>query len=242
MSPQASAVVRPVASSRSQIAGTSSIRIQMELDVLPVRHVGDVAAVRLARPGDRAELLGGETPAVDPDPQHEELVLELLGLGAPGSLAGHALLPLRVEAPPAHPVAEVLLADRAEAAGREDPLDPLAHLERLGLLLDLLGAVQRLVVAERPLALTSGAWGSSVRCVPSVPSMREMCRRRRQTERPPRGGRWMLRIERALRPGEVYEAGEGLAGALATAAEAVGDHRRHLPSRSRPDHRVESHP
>jgi hypothetical protein len=45
----------------------------------------------------------------------------------------------------------------------------------------------------------------------------------------------------ALRPREGFEAGVGLGGHLRTAAEAVGDHRRDLPCRSRPDHRIESH-
>ena len=165
----------------------------VELHVLPIRHVRDVAPVRLARPRDRAELIGGEPAAVDPDPHHEELVLELLGLGAAGPLAGHALLPLRVEAPPAHPVAEILLADRAEAARREDPLDPLAHLERLGLLLDLLGGVQRFVIAERPLPLTRGRGDlCSVRAI-GVPSRRW---KGAASRRPVDLG------SRALRPGE----------------------------------------
>ncbi len=68
----------------------------MQLHVLTIRDVGEVAAVGLARPGDRAKLLGGEPSAVDPDPHHEELVLELIGLRTPGPLAGDALLPLGV--------------------------------------------------------------------------------------------------------------------------------------------------
>ena len=89
----------------------------VQLHVLPVRDVGDVAAVALARPRDRAELLGAHPPAVDPDPHHEELVLELLRLRAARSVAGDALGALRVETPPTQPVPQILLADRAEPAG-----------------------------------------------------------------------------------------------------------------------------
>ena len=88
----------------------------VQLHVLTVGDVGDVTAVALAHPRDRPQLLGGHRPAVDPDPQHEELVLELLGFGAAGALARHALLALGVEPPPAEAAAQVLLADRAEPA------------------------------------------------------------------------------------------------------------------------------
>src|SRR3954470_10042189 len=133
----------------------------VELDVLTVRDIGEVAAVPLGSPGDRAELLGAHTATVDPDPHHEELVLELLRLRGAGPLSRDVLPALGVEAPPAHPAPQILLADRAEPAGSEDALDARANVERLGLLLDLLGGVERLVVAERPLPFTSGARGST---------------------------------------------------------------------------------
>ncbi len=52
---------------------------------------------------------------------------------------------------------------------------------------------------------------------------------------------WVLRMPGSLRPREGYEASIGLGGHLGTAAETVGDHRRHLTCRTRPDHRIESH-
>ena len=86
------------------------------------------------------------------------------GSAAAGAFAGHALLALRVEAPPPHAAAQVLLADRAEPAGREDPVDALAHVQAVVFLLDLLRGVERLVVAQRPLTLAALAGGrSSVR-------------------------------------------------------------------------------
>jgi hypothetical protein len=72
----------------------------VQLHVLAIGHVGDVAAEALTRPRDRPELVGGHRPAVDADAHHEELVLELLGLGAAGAVARHALRALRVQPPP----------------------------------------------------------------------------------------------------------------------------------------------
>ena len=147
----------------------------VQLHVLPVRDVGDVASEALARPCDGAQLLARQAPAVDPDPHHEELVLELLRLRGAGALAGHALLTLRVQPVPAQPGAQVLLADRTEPAGSEDPVDPLAHVQAVVVLLDLLGGVERLVVAQPPLPLASFAGSHSLgwsvdhvasRCVP----------------------------------------------------------------------------
>jgi len=62
----------------------------VELDILAVGDVGDVASEPLAGPGHGAELLGGELPAGDPDPHHEELVFQLVGLGGGRGPAGDA--------------------------------------------------------------------------------------------------------------------------------------------------------
>ncbi len=131
----------------------------VQLHVLPVGDVGDVASEPLARPGDRAELVARQPAAVDADPHHEELVLELLGFRRARPLTGDALLALRVEAVPSHPRAEVLLADRSEPARSEDPIDALAHVQAIVVLLDLLGRVERLVVAQPPLPLAAFAGG-----------------------------------------------------------------------------------
>jgi Predicted integral membrane protein (DUF2269) len=93
--------------------------------------------------------------AVHPDPEHEVLVLELFGLGRSGPLPGDPLLPLRVEPPPAQPRAQILLPDRSEPSWCEDPVDPLADVQPVVFLLDLLGGVERLVIAEAPLALAA---------------------------------------------------------------------------------------
>ncbi len=132
----------------------------VQLHVLAVGDVGDVAPEPLRCPRDRAELLAAQPSAVHPDPHHEELVLELLRLGAPRALTGNALFPLRVEAPPTQPRPQVLLADRPESARSEDPLDAFANGEPVVLLLDLLRGVERLVVAQPPLTLAARARGA----------------------------------------------------------------------------------
>ena len=159
MSPHASCVVRPDRLDPLEDRGDVLDADPVQLHVLPVGDVGDVAPEPLARPGDRAELVARQPAAVDADPHHEELVLELLGFGRARPLAGDALLALRVEAVPPHPRAEVLLADRAEPARREDPIDALAHVQAVVVLLDLLGRVERLVIAQPPLPLAALAGG-----------------------------------------------------------------------------------
>ena len=92
--------------------------------------------------------------AVDADPEHEELVLQLVRLQHGGAPAVDARLALGVEAPPAEPAAQVLRVDRGEAAVRVDGLDAGPDVERVVVLLDPLVGVERLAVAERPLTLT----------------------------------------------------------------------------------------
>ncbi len=211
----------------------------VQLHVLPVGDVGDVAPEPLARPRDRAELLARHPPAVDPDPHHEELVLELLGLGRARALARHALLALRVQAVPAHAGTQVLLADRAEPARREDPVDPLANVQAVVVLLDLLGGVERLVVAQPPLPLASLAgcrsWGGRV--------AHRVTFGRWERERPPLGGLGGGNGRGELRP---HRAGAGCRGTVRrrATAQAAGhhggdesggagaDHDSHLPRRN----------
>ena len=135
----------------------------VQLDVLAVGDVGDVASEPLARPRDRAQLLAREAPAVDADPHHEELVLQLLRLRRARAFSRNPLLALRVQPVPPQARTQVLLADRTEPARREDPVDPLAHVQAVVVLLDLLRGVERLVVAQPPLPLASFA-GSRSRC------------------------------------------------------------------------------
>ena len=70
-------------------------------------------------------------------------------------------LALGVEAPPAHPAAQVGGVDRVEAALGVDVLDPGADVEPVVVLLGALVRVQRLAVAELPLALAALALGRS---------------------------------------------------------------------------------
>ncbi len=127
----------------------------VQLHVLPVGDVGGVAGVRRADLADRAELLGGELAAVDADPHHEELGVELLGLEGAGLAAVEAGLALGVEPHPAEAAAQVAAVDRGEAAPGVDVLDAGPDVERVVVLLGLLVGVQRLAVAERPLALAA---------------------------------------------------------------------------------------
>ena len=132
----------------------------VQLHVLPVGHVGDVAAELGADPADHAELLGRQLPAVDADAQHEERVLELLGLQQGGLAARDARGALGVEAHPAHPPPEVTGVDAVEAGLRVDVEDALAHLEAVGVPLRPLVGVERLSVAQGPLTLSTLGTGA----------------------------------------------------------------------------------
>jgi len=96
---------------------------------------------------------GAQRPAVHPDAEHEELVLELVRLERGGAAAVDALAALGAEPPPTHPSAQVVGRDRGEALLGVDLLDALADVERVVLGLELLVVVQRRAVAEGPLAM-----------------------------------------------------------------------------------------
>ena len=162
-SPHASVVSRPTPSSRSQIAGHVLDPDPVQLDVLPVGDVGGAAGVVAGHLADDAGLLGGERAAVDPDAQHEVLVLELVRLERGGLAAVDAGLALGVEAPPAEPPVQVVAADRGEALLAVDVLDAGAHVERVVVLLEPLVGVERLGLTQRPLALAS-----DLRCTPGT--------------------------------------------------------------------------
>ena len=162
-SPQASVVDRPTASSACQIAGHVLDPDPVQLDVLPVGEVGGPAGVPRRDHADRADLVGGEDAAVDPDPQHEELVLELVRLERRGLAAVDPRLALGVEAPPAEPAAQVVRVDAGEARTGVDRLDPVPHVEAVVGGLERLVVVEGLDLAERPLALGSRGGRSSLR-------------------------------------------------------------------------------
>ena len=123
-----------------------------------------------------AQLLGGQRPAVDAHPQHEVRRVELLLVDVPGVGAREALGALGVEPHPAETPAQVGRVDRVEAAVGVDVLDARPHVERVVVLLGLLVLVQRLAVAQRPLALglalagRGRAWASAA-CVLGGPGV-----------------------------------------------------------------------
>src|SRR5207237_5066147 len=101
----------------------------VELDVLAVGHVGHVPPEALRDPGDRAELLAGETSRRETDPHHEELVLELVRLRRSRAATRDSLAALGVDTPPAEPSPQVVRPDGAEALLRVDVVDAVADLE-----------------------------------------------------------------------------------------------------------------
>ena len=162
VSPQASAVVRPTASSRCPDLGDVLDADPVQLDVLPVGDVGGVAGELGADLGDGAQLVAARRAAVAADPEHEVLVVELAGVEGGGLAAVDAGLALGVEPPPAHPAAQVLAGDRGEPLLGVDLLDALPDVEAVVGLLELLVGVQRGAVAVGP-----GAGGLA--CLPLRP-------------------------------------------------------------------------
>ena len=159
-SPQASCGAEadaPRAGARSP--GTSSTRIQCSwmfcrsvMSAVSRANVVEMSAMV-------AQLRGRELAAVDADAEHEVLVVELVRLEDGGAAAVDAGPALGVEAPPAEPAAQVGRVDRGEAAVGVDVLDAGPDVERVVVLLGLLVGVERLAVAERPLALAALAPG-----------------------------------------------------------------------------------
>ena len=125
------------------------------LDVLPVGDVGGVAREVGRDPAERAQLRRPEQRAVAAHPHHEVAVVELVRLQRGGLAAVEAGGPLRVEAHPAEPAAQVGRVDGVEAALGVDGADPGLDVERVVVLLGLLVGVERLAVAEGPLALAA---------------------------------------------------------------------------------------
>ena len=129
----------------------------VQLDVLPVGDVGGVAAEVGARsPAITRACSLVQGAAVAADAHHEELVVELLERQRRGLAAGDPGLALRVEPPPAHAAAQVVGGDRAEALLGVDVLDAGTHVEAVVLGLERLVLVERLGLAQRPLALGAG--------------------------------------------------------------------------------------
>ena len=139
------------------------------LDVLPVGDVGGVPAEVGGDAAEGAQLLRTQQGTVAADAHHEVAVVELVRLERGGLAAVEAGRALGVEAHPAEAAAQVGRVDGVEAALGVDVADPGFDVERVVVLLGLLVGVQRLAVAESPLALTAlgagagGARGGLVR-------------------------------------------------------------------------------
>ena len=159
-SPQACSEDRPTSSSRSQITGHVFDPDPVELDVLPVGDVGDVAAVLLGDAADRAQLARAELAARNADPHHEVAVLDLLVFEHAGLAARDAWPALGVQAPPAEPAAQVGRVDRLEAGVGVPGDDPVPDVQAGVVLLESLGRVQRLEMVQGPLTLAALRCGS----------------------------------------------------------------------------------
>src|SRR5262249_26239336 len=103
--------------------------------------------------GHGPQLLRGELPAGDADPHHEEAVLDLGVLEGAGPAALDAGPALGIQAPPAEPPAQVGRVDGREALLGVPVDDPVPDVQPGVVLLEALGWVERLEVAQGPLAL-----------------------------------------------------------------------------------------
>ena len=132
----------------------------VHLQVLAVGDVGGVAGELGGQLAERAQLLDSQCAAIAAHPHHEVLRLDRFDVLITGPGAVVALLTLRVEAPPAESAAQVVLVDAVESTQRVDVLDAGPHVEGGVVLLVLFVGVQRLAVAERPLAFTAMLGGT----------------------------------------------------------------------------------
>ena len=127
----------------------------MELHVLPVSDIGQVAAVLLGNTGDRPQLVGFQLAARDPHPHHEVRVLDLGVLERTGLAAADAGLALGVQAPPAESASQVGRVNGVEPELGVAVQDAIADVQPVVVLLESLCWVKRLMVAESPLALAA---------------------------------------------------------------------------------------
>ena len=135
----------------------------VQLDVLPVGDVRGAPGVPARDIGNGGKLGVVQLPPVDPDPHHEVAVVQLFGLKQRRLAPVDAGPALRVQAVPAEPAAQVGRVDRVEAVLGVNVDDPLPHIEAVVVLLVHLVGIERLVVAQCPLALTALAAGAAGR-------------------------------------------------------------------------------
>src|SRR5207237_6659195 len=130
-------------------------------EVLPVGYVRRAACVTARDVGDDPQLVVGQPAAVDADAEHEVAVVELLRLQHRGLAAVDAGPALCVQPVPAEPAAQVRRVDGVEAVLGVDVDDPLADVEPVVVALVFLVLIERLAIAERPLAFAAFALGPS---------------------------------------------------------------------------------
>jgi len=88
----------------------------VQLDVLPISDIGAVAGEVAGDLANDSQLIGGQRPTVDSDPQHEVLVPDLVQRQSGGPPAVYTLLALGIQAPPAESTLQVLRRDRVETS------------------------------------------------------------------------------------------------------------------------------
>ena len=176
----------------ARLGGLQADRVQplpdlghvLDLDpvVLQVLAVGDVGGIAGEFGGDlaqRAQRGRRQGATVAAHPQHEVLGLKDVDVLVAGPGAVVALLTLGVEAPPAETAAQVAFVDAVEAAVGVDVFDAGPNVERVVVLLGLFVGVERLAIAQRPLAFASPLGGT---CHTGAPLRRS---RRWDRARPP---------------------------------------------------------
>ncbi len=184
-SPHASVVERPTASSRRQISGTSSTRIQCSC--MFCRSVRSA----VSRPNSvEMPPITRSCSVVSCPPSMRTRSMKYSSSSSCGSSV--AVLPpsmpglaLRVEAPPAEAAVQVGRVDAREAARGVDRLDALAHGEAAVLLLPHLVGVERRGAVDLPLPVRAGGGtrGRSGRSAAAGRSGRAGARHRRAARR-----------------------------------------------------------
>ena len=185
-SPQASAVLSPTPSTAGPDVRHVLDPDPVQLDILPIGEVCGVPGVLGGDLADGAQRFGGQLPAVDPDPHHEELVFEFLRLEDGRAATIDAGGALGVQPPPAHPATQVAGIDAVVAGVAVTGLDPLPHVQPVVVLLHPLVDIQRLAVAQRPLPLAAGNLRSRLASHRGARRRRPLRRRPRRVRAGPR--------------------------------------------------------
>ena len=126
----------------------------MQLDVLPVSDIGGVPGEFDRNLTDNAELLGSEGSAIDADPQHEVLVIELPRLERCGLATINARPALGIQPVPPETPTQIAGINGGEAAQGVNVLDTRTDVEGIVVFLGLLVGIERLPISERPLSFT----------------------------------------------------------------------------------------